>query len=165
MDSYILAIPNGQKKRTLGYLKQQWVDFKEYPSMDGFFEVRFLGISEDEFRDLSLKLKQQGVTLIGADSALTENKIMKLTDLMNEQNVMEGKELDIIEDLKHILKQWETKDYISPEERFQEYFLDIEELVEDYEEEVELNKHDVASDISSMNEQKLRRLIQKLIRE
>ena len=159
MDSYILAIPNGQKKRTLGYLKQNWIEYKAYPSMDGFFEVRFIGLDDDGFRSIANKLKQQGVTIIGADSQLTERKIMKLADLINEQQFHD--ENDIIEDLKKILKTWETKDYASPEERFQEYYLDIEELVEDYEEEAVMDR----PDLSHVNEQKLKNLIRKVIRQ
>ena len=39
-------------------------------------------MDEDEFRDITFKLKQQGVTVIGADSQLTENNIMKLVNLV-----------------------------------------------------------------------------------
>ena len=52
--------------------------------MDGFFDVRFPGMDEDGFRDIANKLKQQGVTIIGADEVLTEKKIMKLTDVITE---------------------------------------------------------------------------------
>ena len=81
---YTLGIPDRQKKRTLGYLKQSWIEFEESPAMDGFFDVRFPGMDEDGFRDIANKLKQQGVTIIGADEVLTERKIMKLTDLITE---------------------------------------------------------------------------------
>ena len=33
---YTLGIPDRLKRRTLGYLKQQFVDFEENPSMEGF---------------------------------------------------------------------------------------------------------------------------------
>jgi hypothetical protein len=149
---YTLAIPDRQKKRTLGYLKQNWINFEEHPSMEGFFDLFFPGMDEEAFRDISNKLKGQGVTLIGADSQLTEKNIMKLTDLMNEQALgydvknyplgdedgpSQGFETnsvgDILYDLKKLLEEWETKKYDSAEERYQEYFLDIEELVKDYE--------------------------------
>ena len=81
---YKLAIPNRQKKRTLGYLKQKWIEFKEFPSIEGFFDIAFPGLDEEGFRNIVLKLKQQGVTIIGADNQLTERKIMKLADLLNE---------------------------------------------------------------------------------
>ena len=46
---YTLGIPDRQKRRTLGYLKQRFVDFEENPSMEGFFDVSFPGMDEDEF--------------------------------------------------------------------------------------------------------------------
>ena len=38
---YTLGIPDRQKRRTLGYLKQNYVDFKEHPSNEGFFDLGF----------------------------------------------------------------------------------------------------------------------------
>ena len=145
---YTLGIPNKQKRRTLGYLKQNWINFEEHPSMEGFFDLHFPELDEKEFRNIANKLKTQGVTMIGADDQLTERKIMKLTDLMNEQHVsypLGGEEdetsqgfhsdeaKDILIDLKNLLKEWEVKKYDSAEDRYKEYFLDIEDLVKDYE--------------------------------
>ena len=79
---YTLGIPDRQKRRTLGYLKQQQINFEENPSMEGFFDIGFPGMDEDEFRNITMRLKQQGVTVIGADSQLTENNIMKLVNLV-----------------------------------------------------------------------------------
>ena len=73
---YTLGIPDRQKKRTLGYLKQNYINFEENPSMNGFFDLRFPGMDEEEFRNIVNRLKQQGVTIIGADSQLTERKII-----------------------------------------------------------------------------------------
>ena len=81
---YTLGIPNRQKRRTLGYLKQNWINFEEHPAMEGFFDLKFPELDEEGFRNISNKLKQQGVTIIGADSQLTEIKMKKLIDLMNE---------------------------------------------------------------------------------
>ena len=153
---YTLGIPDRQKRRTLGYLKQNWINFEESPSMEGFFDIIFPDMDEYDFRDITNKLKQQGVTIIGADKQLTNKSIMKLSDLMNEQNITED-ESDIIEDLKRILKTWETKEYDSPEDRYQEYFLDIQELVEDYEEEMVLNK----PDLTNLSEARKRKFIRK----
>ena len=147
---FILAIPNSQKKRTLGFLKKKWVNFEEQPSVGGFFDVSFPDIDEEGFRKIAIELKGQGVTLIGADTQLTENKIMKLADLINEQDLdkkvyplgnddgssqgfKSDDALEILHDLKVLLKEWETKTYDSPEERYKEYYLDIEDLVKDYE--------------------------------
>ena len=90
---FTLGIPLKQKRRTLGYLSNEYfpggmkklgqvVDYKILSTDDGFFQLGFPGMDEDEFRDIAFKLKQQGVTVIGADSQLTENNIMKLVNLV-----------------------------------------------------------------------------------
>ena len=66
---------------------------------------------------------------------------MKLTDLITE--IPSPDENNLIDDLKKILQVWERKQYNSDQERWQEYFLDIEELVEDYEEEEVMNRPDL----------------------
>ena len=55
---------------------------------------------------------------------------------------------------------WEKKEYKSDQDRYENYFLDIEDLVTDYEENQLLDRPD--TDIS---EQNLRKLIQKVIKE
>jgi hypothetical protein len=112
---YTLGIPDRQKRRTLGYLKQNWIDFEEHPAMEGFFDVSFPDMDEEAFRDITIKLKQQGVTLIGADEVLTENKIMKLTDLISEnfsKNLDENDSDSLIVALENILNTWQTKRYL-----------------------------------------------------
>jgi hypothetical protein len=47
----------------------------------GFFVISFPNMDEYEFRNITFQLKQQGVTVIGADSQLTE-KTMKLVNLV-----------------------------------------------------------------------------------
>ena len=90
---FTLGIPLKQKRRTLGYLSNEYfpggmkklgqqVPYEILSSDDGFFELGFPDMDEDEFRDITFKLKQQGVTVIGADSQLTENNIMKLVNLV-----------------------------------------------------------------------------------
>ena len=140
---YTLGIANRQKRRALGYLKQNWINFEEHPSMEGFFDLIFPDLDEEGFADIVNKLKQQGVTIIGADSQLTERKIMKLTKILSEQYKIEDDmssqgfesdiSKDIIQDLKRTLEVWSTKKYDSAEERFTEYAQDIEELVDEYE--------------------------------
>ena len=152
---YTLGIPDRQKRRALGYLKQKWINFEESTSMEGFTDLRFPDMDEDAFRDITTKLAQQGVTLMGADNQLTERKMKKLIDLMNEvegytdQNIKNyplGNDEDgpsqgfnsdalgdILYDLKKILEEWKTKKYDSATDRYIEYNLDIEELVKDYE--------------------------------
>lgn len=91
---FTLGIPLKQKRRTLGYLSNEYfpggmkklgqqVPY-EIISTDrkgGFFVISFPNMDEYEFRNITFQLKQQGVTVIGADSQLTE-KTMKLKDLV-----------------------------------------------------------------------------------
>ena len=90
---FTLGIPIKQKRRTLGYLSNEYfpggmkklgqqIPYEILSSDDGFFQLGFPGMDEDEFKDITFKLKQQGVTVIGADSQLTENNIMKLVNLV-----------------------------------------------------------------------------------
>ena len=180
---YTLGIPDRQKKRTLGYLKQNYINFEEHPSMDGFFDVRFPELDEEGFKQIVNKLKQQGVTIIGADSQLTERKIMKLSKLLEQYNIEEDPtsqgfdtqvSVDLMIDLKRILKTWETKRYDSAEERYQEYFEDIKELVDEYEGRMDPEQSGAMSDEDAMKaavydapdrvyEQKIRNKIRKEI--
>ena len=164
---YTLGIPDRQRRRTLGYLKQKWVEFEESPSMNGFFDLRFPGMDEDTFRDIVIKLKHQGVTVMGADEKLTEKKIMKLTDLITEdfsKNLDEREGESIIQALRNILQTWETKVYADDKSRWEEYYLDIEELVQDFEEDRSIDTPSPRS-LANLREQKLRKLIRKTIRE
>ena len=164
---YTLGIPDRQKRRTLGYLKQSYIDFEEHPSMEGFFDISFPDMDEDAFKNIVMKLKQQGVTIIGADEELTENKIMKLTDLITEdfsKNLNEQEGASIIDALRKILIQWETKQYPDDKTRWEEYYMDIEELVQDFEEETAMDTPAV-SDLAALQEQKLRKLIRKTLRQ
>ena len=164
---YTLGIPDRQKRRTLGYLKQSWIDFEEHTAMEGFFDVSFPGMDEDAFRNIVMKLKQQGVTTIGADEELTERKIMKLTDLIKEdfsKNLNENEGDTIIQALKNILVTWETKQYPDDKTRWEEYYIDIEELVQDFEEERAMDTP-VPSQLAALQEQKVRKLIRKTLRK
>jgi len=164
---YTLGIPDRQKRRTLGYLKQQYVDFEENPSMEGFFDVSFPGMDEDAFRNIVIKLKQQGVTIIGADEELTERKIMKLTDLITEdfaKNLDESDGDNLIAALKTILQVWQTKQYADDKSKWEEYYMDIQELVEDFEEERSMDTP-TPSQLAALQEQKVRKAIRKLMRQ
>ena len=91
---FTLGIPLKQKRRTLGYLSNEYfpggmkklgqqIPYEILSTDDGFFQLGFPGMDDyNEFRDIAFKLKQQGVTVIGADSQLTENNIMKLVNLV-----------------------------------------------------------------------------------
>jgi len=159
---YTLGIPDRQKRRTLGYLKQQYVDFEEKPSMEGFFDIGFPDMDEDAFRNIVMKLKQQGVTTIGADEELTERKIMKLTDLITETPTLEEMENNpILTALKRTVQSWSTKQYNTDREKWEEFALDIEELIQDYEEQQEYDK----GFYTEGKKDKLRKLIRKTIRQ
>ena len=162
---YTLGIPDRQKRRTLGYLKQRFVDFEENPSMEGFFDISFPGVDEDQFRNIVMKLKQQGVTTIGADEELTERKIMKLTDLLKEAPTLEEMENNpLLNALKRTVQSWSTKQYPNDRVKAEEFALDIEELIEDFEEEASMRA--IAVDAPDrLQEQKLRELIRRTIRQ
>ena len=159
---YTLGIPDRQKRRTLGYLKQQFIDFKENPSMEGFFDISFPGMDEDAFRNIVTKLKQQGVTVIGADEELTERKIMKLTDLLKEAPTLEEMENNpLLNALKRTVQSWSTKRYNTDREKWEEFALDIEELIQDYEEQQEYDR----GFYTEGKKDKIRKLIRKTIRQ
>ena len=163
---YTLGIPDRQKRRTLGYLKQQQVDFEENPSMEGFFDVGFPGMDEEAFKNIVIKLKQQGVTTIGADEELTERKIMKLTDLITEAPTLEEMENNpLLNALKRTLQSWSTRQYPDDKTKAEEFILDIEELIEDFEEESTMRAIAVDAPDGRLQEQKLRELIRRTIRQ
>jgi hypothetical protein len=60
----------------------KYIDYEISDSDDGFFQLSFPSMGEDEFRDIVMKLKREGISTIGADSQLTENNIMKLVNLI-----------------------------------------------------------------------------------
>ena len=164
---YTLGIADRLKKRTLGYLKQIGIEFVETPGMEGFFDLGFPGMDEGAFRNIIMKLKQQGVTLIGADNELTERKIMKLTDLIKEEfskNLNESDADSLIIALKNILQVWQTKQYADDKSRWEEYYMDIVELVEDFEEDRSIDTP-ALSQLASLQEEKVRKLIRKTIRQ
>tara|TARA_R110000765_G_scaffold290194_1_gene386185 strand:- start:52 stop:399 length:348 start_codon:yes stop_codon:yes gene_type:complete len=110
-------------------------------------------------------LKQNGVTTIGADDQLTERKIMKLVDLITEMPDMnEDRGDNVIDDLKKILNIWDEKQYNSDEERWHEYHMDIEELIEDYEEEEALDTP-APSSLANLDERKMKNVVRKEIRK
>jgi len=154
-----------QCNRILRHSKSEPIDFNSYRQDDGFYIFEFPDVDYYDFKDIVLLLKTNGITTIGADSQLTEKKIMKLTDLIKEQNPeqeynrMESAD-DIVSKLEEILALWERKEYASDKERYENYYLDIEELVEDYKENQSIDKPDV-----DIQEQKLRKLIKNLIKE
>ena len=79
---------------------------------------------------------------------------------------------DILVDLKRTLETWRTKKYDSAEERYHEYALDIEELVDEYEKGMSRDyedrdddyaMHKTMMDAPDLYEQKIRTKIRKEI--
>jgi hydrogenase maturation factor HypF (carbamoyltransferase family) len=162
---YTLGIPNRQYRRCTQVLGPENANPIEYDAVDqgdGFYLFSFPNVDEYEFKDIVMLLKNNGVSVIGADEQLSERKIMKLADLLKEDenpNRMESAD-DIIDALEKILETWETKEYESDEARWNEYYLDIEDLVTDYKENQSIDMPD-----TTLQEHKLRKLIQKVIKQ
>jgi hypothetical protein len=83
---YTLGIPKRDYRRTtqvLSYESQPSIAYHENLQDDGFYMFTFPECgSEDDFRDIVIKLKGEGIRVIGADAQLTERQIMKLVDLV-----------------------------------------------------------------------------------
>ena len=162
---YTLGIPNRQYRRctqVLGPENANPIEYDVVDQDDGFYLFSFPEMDEYDFRDVVRLLKNNGITTLGADEQLTERKIMKLTDLLKEQqgsNRMESAD-DIIDALEKILETWETKEYESDKSRWENYYLDIEELVEDFKENASIDRPD-----TDLQEQRLRKLIRNIIKE
>mgnify|MGYP003139921686 CR=1 FL=1 len=180
---YTLGIPNRQYRRAtqvLGHEASDPINYSATKQDDGFYMFRFPGADEIDFKNISLLLKQNGITLIGADTQLTERKIMKLTDLIKEApNLNEMEYNPVIDSLKRIITSWKSKRYTDDRTKWEHFLLDIEELIEDFEEEAMLDAPSMtdlppgpqggermSSKITEpLAEQKLRRLIRKTIRQ
>ena len=92
---------------------------------------------------------------------------MKLTDLITEdisKNLDERYGDTLIQALKNILVTWETKQYADDKSRWEEYYLDIQQLVEDFEEERAIDTP-VPSQLAALQETKVRKAIRKLMRQ
>ena len=165
---YTLGVPNTQYRRCTQVLGPESADPINYDAVkqdDGFYLFSFPEIDEYDFRAIVLLLKNNGITTIGADNQLTEKKIMKLTNLIKEQGSPDENEL--IDVLKRTLESWGQTTYrggIEGCEKSDHYFEDIKDIIEDYEEEIYMDTP-APSDLSNLQEQKLRNLIRKTIRQ
>ena len=93
---FALGIPKRQYRRTtqvLGPYMSTPTNYNAVKQDDGFYLFTFPDADEDKFRDIVNLLKRNGITTIGADSQLTEQKIMKLADLIKESNLIDLKPL------------------------------------------------------------------------
>ena len=170
---YTLGIPNRQYRRCTQVLGPENANPIEYDAVDqgdGFYLFSFPDMDEYDFKDIVHLLKSNGITTIGADEQLSERKIMKLVDLLNEQPSPD--ENNLIDKLKDILERWKKPTYMGGLEmceRASQYHLDIEEVIEEYTNPTSEMKKDKPSN-KSMNgeyiqEQKLRKLIRKVIKK
>ena len=138
---YALGIPNRQYRRTtqvLGHEGAEPIPYQSERQDDGFYLFTFPNCDEYDFRDIVRLLKVNGITTIGADTQLTEKKIMKLTDLISEQPSPD--ENDLIDVLKNALNRMEDKQNyrgggFEACELSNHYLEDIRDIIEDYEEE------------------------------
>ena len=167
---YTLGIPKSQYRRctqVLGPERAEPVTYNAEKQQDGFYLFSFPNIDEYDFKDIVLSLKKNGITTIGADEQLTEKNIMKLTDLVKEnfsKNLDESDADTLIQALKKILQTWETKRYATDKSRWEEYYMDIEELVQDFEEDKTIDTP-APSSLTKLQEQKVRKVIRKLMRQ
>ena len=170
-----LAVPEGvHDNRVLDYLKnikelQETEHFNRESDDEGLVHYTFPNMGEDNFKYIVTQLKNQGVTMIGVDSQLTERKIMKLTDLIKEAPTLEEmKKPKWLEALKAILKEWETKTYTDDKNKWESYYMDIEDLVKawdaDLEDQEEQEEYDKGFYTES-KKSKIRSLIRKTIRQ
>ena len=90
---YALGIPKIQYRRTtqvLGSYMSNPTNYEAEKQDDGFYIFTFPDADEDDFKGIVYLLKKNGVTTIGADSQLTEKRIMKLADLIRPLHEEEG---------------------------------------------------------------------------
>ena len=171
--SYKLGIPKMHQRRANQVLRNEGanpIEFEAIRQEDGFYMFSFPEADENDFRYIVDLLKRNGINAIGADTALdnestflSEKKIMKLTDLLKENeelpNPMSTAD-DIIAKLEEVLETWETKEYESDEDRWKEYYGDIETIVTDFNENTSIDR-----DTPDISEHQLRNLIRKIIKE
>ena len=150
---FTLGVPNRQYRRTtrvLGHEGSFPIEYEFKKQEDGFYVFNF-DVDYDEFLDIVLLLKRNGITTIGADDQLTERNIMKLTDLLEQNkrpNRMESAE-DVIERVDEIITD-------NPDTA-----LDLlENMIEDFYENRSIDNPD-----TSLQEIKLKKLIKILVKE
>ena len=168
---YALGIPVSQHRRctqVLGHESSVPIDYKAEKQDEDFYLFKFPNVDEYDFRDIVMLLKRNGVTTIGADSQLTERNIMKLVDILREQESPEDNEnleeaQGIISKLKRILDSWQKKQYNTDKEKWEEFTLDVEELIEDYEEETSMKGITMDSPLNESIKKLVRKEIKKLM--
>jgi|TARA_R110000782_G_scaffold155920_1_gene248101 hypothetical protein len=170
---YALGIPISQYRRTtqvLGHESSYPIAYEDEKQDDDFYLFKFPNVDEYDFKKIVILLKQNGITTIGADNQLTERNIMKLVNILKEQegpednsNLEEAQ--GIIDKLKIILDVWQKKQYNNDQERWEMYYMDILELVEDYEEETSMKGVAMNSPLNENLKKRIKKEIKKLMQE
>ena len=158
--SYRIGIPKMHQRRAHQVLSNEGaspIKFEAVKQDDGFYIFSFPGADEYDFKEIISLLKLNGINAIGADTALdtayelNEKKIMKLTDLLEQDktpNRMESAE-DVIEKVDEIITD-------NPDTA-----LDLlENMIEDFYENQSINRPD-----TNLQEKKLKKLIKILVKE
>ena len=113
---FALGIPKKQYRRTtqvLGSYMSNPINYNAEKQDDGFYLFTFPEANEDSFRDIVYLLKKNGVTTIGADSQLTEKRIMKLADLIRPLHEEEEKGKKGAEAARKLIAKLREKTYRS----------------------------------------------------
>jgi len=113
---YALGIPKRQYRRTtqvLGPYMSTPTNYDAVKQDDGFYLFTFPDADENEFRNLVDLLKRNGITTIGADSQLTEKRIMKLADLIKPLHEEEEKGKKGAEAARKLIAKLREKTYRS----------------------------------------------------
>ena len=127
----------------MGHESSYPIAYEDEKQDDDFYLFKFPNIDEYDFKQIVILLKQNGITTIGADNQLTERNIMKLVDILKElespedNSNLEESQL-IIDKLELMLNSWQRKQYNNDKEKWEMFTLDIQELIEDYEEETSM---------------------------
>ncbi len=113
---FALGIPKRQYRRTtqvLGPYMSTPTNYDAVKQDDGFYLFTFPDADENEFRNLVDLLKRNGITTIGADSQLTEKRIMKLADLIKPLHEEEEKGKKGAEAARKLIAKLREKTYRS----------------------------------------------------
>ena len=155
---FTLGIPNSHQRRAnsvLSHDRSTSVEYEVY-KQDKDFHIFTFDIDYDGFKDIVLLLKKNGITTIGADDQLTERKIMKLADFFTEQDDNTEKRPNRMETAEDIIDMVDEIITDNPDTA-----LDLlTDMVEDFKENQSIDRPD-----TSLQEQKLKKLIKKLVKE
>jgi len=146
---FTLGIPERQYRRATQVLstsRNKPISYEERKQEDGFYMFGFPGVNYDEFKNIVLLLKSNGITTIGADDQLTERNIMKLVNLLKEESPAEN---NFIDDIKMALEK--NRDLFN-----NPMFKTISDIIKNYE--IEGDEERMMS-TPNITEQKLRKLI------